>query len=144
MALHLVPEGGSGRVGSRVALLAEKEEDIPLIQQKGVSLLSSSSSVDSSEKKGRDAEAPVGKSDLVMPSLSPSMKKGQISVWKKKEGEQAKKGQVLFIVESDKADMDVEAPHDGEGERERETEPPHTQKKKKKESRREQEGLLRV
>ncbi|PHJ21870.1 pyruvate dehydrogenase complex subunit pdh-e2 [Cystoisospora suis] len=116
MASHLVSEGSAARVGSPVALLAEKEEDIPLIQQKGLALLSSSSSPGKGEGDSSSSslsEKDIFRSELVMPSLSPSMKKGHISVWKKREGEQVRKGEVLFIVESDKADMDVEAPHNG-------------------------------
>ncbi|PFH36007.1 pyruvate dehydrogenase complex subunit PDH-E2 [Besnoitia besnoiti] len=103
VATHLVREGEAAPVGTPVGLLAEREEDIPLIQDKGMSILSS----------GTSSLTPSPVSELLMPSLSPSMKTGHIAVWKKKEGDRVKKGEVLFIVESDKADMDVEAPHDG-------------------------------
>ncbi|EPR61356.1 pyruvate dehydrogenase complex subunit PDH-E2 [Toxoplasma gondii GT1] len=105
MAMHLVREGDAAPVGTTVALLAEKEEDISLIQAKGLSLISASSSP--------AADSTPAVTDLLMPSLSPSLKTARMTVWRKKEGEKVNKGDVLFVVESDKADMDVEAPHDG-------------------------------
>lgn len=44
-----------------------------------------------------------------MPALSSTMKEGKIVAWSKKVGEKVSVGDVLLVVESDKADMDVEA-----------------------------------
>jgi pyruvate dehydrogenase E2 component (dihydrolipoamide acetyltransferase) len=43
-----------------------------------------------------------------MPALSSTMKEGKIVSWMKKIGEKVSVGDVLLVVESDKADMDVE------------------------------------
>ena len=51
--------------------------------------------------------------DVNMPALSSTMTEGKIVAWNKKVGEKVNAGDVLLIVESDKADMDVEAYEDG-------------------------------
>ena len=51
--------------------------------------------------------------DIMMPALSSTMTEGKIVAWNKKVGEKVSAGDVLLIVESDKADMDVEAFEDG-------------------------------
>ena len=48
-----------------------------------------------------------------MPKLSPTMEQGKIVAWLKEEGDEVKKGEVLFEVESDKANVEVEAPKGG-------------------------------
>mmetsp|Transcript_5768 Transcript_5768/g.8022 ORF Transcript_5768/g.8022 Transcript_5768/m.8022 type:complete len:528 (+) Transcript_5768:30-1613(+) len=48
-----------------------------------------------------------------MPALSSTMKEGKIVSWAKKVGEKVSVGDVLLVVESDKADMDVESYADG-------------------------------
>ncbi|OLY84536.1 putative pyruvate dehydrogenase protein X component, mitochondrial [Smittium mucronatum] len=58
--------------------------------------------------------APNGEaSELLMPSLSPTMTEGKISSWSVKEGDSFTAGQVLLVIETDKAQMDVEATDDG-------------------------------
>jgi len=44
-----------------------------------------------------------------MPKLSDTMEEGKILKWLKKEGEQVEQGEVIAEVESDKADMELEA-----------------------------------
>lgn len=44
-----------------------------------------------------------------MPALSSTMTEGKIVSWIKQEGDKVKKGEPLVVVESDKADMDVES-----------------------------------
>jgi pyruvate dehydrogenase E2 component (dihydrolipoamide acetyltransferase) len=51
--------------------------------------------------------------DIVMPKLGLTMTEGLIVEWKKKEGEGVKKGDVLFVLETEKVTYDVEAPEDG-------------------------------
>jgi pyruvate dehydrogenase E2 component (dihydrolipoamide acetyltransferase) len=51
--------------------------------------------------------------NIVMPKLGLTMTEGQILEWKIKEGEQIKKGDVLFVLETEKVTYDVEAPEDG-------------------------------
>ena len=48
-----------------------------------------------------------------MPALSPTMTEGNITSWKVKEGDTFSAGDVLLEVETDKAQMDVEAQDDG-------------------------------
>lgn len=48
-----------------------------------------------------------------MPALSPTMTEGKISSWKVKEGDSFSAGDVLLDIETDKAQMDVEAQDDG-------------------------------
>ena len=47
--------------------------------------------------------------DVQMPRLSDSMETGKIIRWLKKEGDQVKKGEPLVEIESDKANIEVEA-----------------------------------
>ena len=55
----------------------------------------------------------VVKKDITMPALSSTMTEGKVVAWSKKVGEKVTAGDVLLIVESDKADMDVESFEDG-------------------------------
>src|SRR5262245_36529719 len=48
-----------------------------------------------------------------MPALSPTMTKGNVAAWKKKEGESFRAGEVLCDIETDKAVMALEAQDDG-------------------------------
>ncbi|KAI9244960.1 hypothetical protein BDA99DRAFT_549281 [Phascolomyces articulosus] len=48
-----------------------------------------------------------------MPAMSPTMTEGTIHEWKVKEGESFSAGDVLLELETDKAQIDVEAPEDG-------------------------------
>jgi pyruvate dehydrogenase E2 component (dihydrolipoamide acetyltransferase) len=48
-----------------------------------------------------------------MPALSPTMEKGNLAKWLKKEGEAVKTGDVIAEIETDKATMEYEAVDDG-------------------------------
>ncbi|EJK74797.1 hypothetical protein THAOC_03499 [Thalassiosira oceanica] len=48
-----------------------------------------------------------------MPALSSTMKEGKVVSWLKGEGDSVEAGEAIMVVESDKADMDVEAFEDG-------------------------------
>ena len=48
-----------------------------------------------------------------MPALSSTMKEGKVVSWLKGEGDAVEAGEAIMVVESDKADMDVEAFEDG-------------------------------
>ncbi|KAJ2718635.1 pyridoxine biosynthesis protein [Coemansia sp. Benny D115] len=52
-------------------------------------------------------------SPFTMPALSPTMTEGGIARWEKKEGESFSAGDLLLQIETDKAQMDVEAQDDG-------------------------------
>jgi pyruvate dehydrogenase E2 component (dihydrolipoamide acetyltransferase) len=51
--------------------------------------------------------------EVVMPKLGLTMTEGMIVEWRKKEGEEVKKGEILFVLETEKVTYEVEAPEDG-------------------------------
>src|SRR5205823_7242126 len=51
--------------------------------------------------------------EVLMPALSPTMEKGNLSKWLKKEGDTIKSGDVIAEIETDKATMEVEAADEG-------------------------------
>ena len=51
--------------------------------------------------------------NILMPALSPTMEKGTIARWLKKEGDSIKSGDVIAEIETDKATMEVEAVDEG-------------------------------
>ncbi len=51
--------------------------------------------------------------DVLMPALSPTMEKGNLAKWHKKEGDSVKSGDVIAEIETDKATMEVEAVEEG-------------------------------
>src|SRR3954470_4155937 len=50
---------------------------------------------------------------VLMPALSPTMEKGNLARWLKKEGDAVKSGDVIAEIETDKATMEVEAVDEG-------------------------------
>src|SRR6202522_3958464 len=50
---------------------------------------------------------------VLMPALSPTMEKGNLAKWLKKEGDVVKSGDVIAEIETDKATMEVEAVDEG-------------------------------
>src|SRR5690606_14457814 len=51
--------------------------------------------------------------NILMPALSPTMEKGNLAKWLKKEGDAVKSGDILAEIETDKATMEVEAVDEG-------------------------------
>jgi pyruvate dehydrogenase E2 component (dihydrolipoamide acetyltransferase) len=51
--------------------------------------------------------------NILMPALSPTMEKGNLAKWSKKEGDAIKAGDVIAEIETDKATMEVEAVDEG-------------------------------
>ncbi|WP_309729099.1 dihydrolipoamide acetyltransferase family protein [Chamaesiphon sp. OTE_75_metabat_556] len=51
--------------------------------------------------------------EVFMPALSSTMTEGKIVSWQKSPGDKVKKGEIVVVVESDKADMDVETFYEG-------------------------------
>ena len=51
--------------------------------------------------------------DIFMPALSSTMTEGKIVEWTKSAGDKVEKGETVLVVESDKADMDVESFNEG-------------------------------
>ena len=59
---------------------------------------------------GEGAHMPI---NILMPALSPTMEKGNLAKWLKKEGDTVKSGDVIAEIETDKATMEVEAVDEG-------------------------------
>jgi pyruvate dehydrogenase E2 component (dihydrolipoamide acetyltransferase) len=51
--------------------------------------------------------------NVLMPALSPTMEKGNLAKWLKKEGDTIKSGDIIAEIETDKATMEVEAVDEG-------------------------------
>ena len=51
--------------------------------------------------------------NILMPALSPTMEKGNLAKWLKKEGDKVSAGDVIAEIETDKATMEVEAVDEG-------------------------------
>ena len=64
-------------------------------------------------RAARSVAAKAEVKEIHMPALSSTMTEGKIVSWLKGEGEQISKGEAVVVVESDKADMDVETFYDG-------------------------------
>src|SRR5258708_28332886 len=52
-------------------------------------------------------------SDVNMPKLSDTMEEGTVLEWKKQDGDEVHRGEVLAEIESDKASFEIEAEADG-------------------------------
>ena len=50
---------------------------------------------------------------MILPKLGLTMDEGRLIAWRKREGERVEKGEVLFEVETDKANMEIEAAASG-------------------------------
>src|SRR5713101_355596 len=51
--------------------------------------------------------------NILMPALSPTMEKGNLAKWLKREGDKVKPGDVIAEIETDKATMEYEAIDEG-------------------------------
>ncbi len=51
--------------------------------------------------------------NILMPALSPTMEKGNLAKWLKKEGDTIKSGDIIAEIETDKATMEYEAVDEG-------------------------------
>src|ERR1019366_3620634 len=51
--------------------------------------------------------------EVLMPALSPTMEKGNLSKWVKAVGDRIKSGDIIAEIETDKATMEVEATDEG-------------------------------
>ena len=114
LAAILVEEGGMADVGAPVGILVPNKADVAIFNANPVS---SSPSVTSTSVTGApaagSARPDVEFSQIDMPALSSTMKEGKVVSWLKSEGDAISSGEAIMVVESDKADMDVEAFEDG-------------------------------
>jgi len=117
-------EGEIVEVGAPVGVIVPEEDDIAKISAQsgaGVAFVSSSASDSNISNSSSDAPAASAAaaapdcefSQVDMPALSSTMKEGKVVSWLKAEGDAISAGEAIMVVESDKADMDVEAFEDG-------------------------------
>ncbi|KAF2291001.1 hypothetical protein GH714_018191 [Hevea brasiliensis] len=72
-----------------------------------------SPSIHISTHRSRTTQVEAKIREIFMPALSSTMTEGKIVSWVKSEGDKLSKGESVVVVESDKADMDVETFYDG-------------------------------
>lgn len=115
LALVITEEGGTCEVGGAVGLIVENEEDIAKVQSSAVAAPSSVVTPDAPAPEAAASPAPaapVSKPNFLevfMPALSSTMTEGKVVQWLKNEGDTIESGEFIMVVESDKADMDVES-----------------------------------
>jgi len=120
LAKIIVGEGEMAPVGQAVALIAEDASQIAAV----VSAFEGGAPAAAAAAKAPAAEAAPASSggatapdcefsQIDMPALSSTMKEGKVVSWLKSEGDAISAGEAIMVVESDKADMDVEAFEDG-------------------------------
>ena len=117
LAAILTEEGEMADVGAPVGVLVSNEEDVT---KYSANPMPSSSSTSSSTTAATSSDAPAAAgppdvefSQIDMPALSSTMKEGKVVSWLKAEGDPISAGEAIMVVESDKADMDVEAFDEG-------------------------------
>ena len=50
---------------------------------------------------------------VIMPKLGLTMTEGRIVEWRKQEGDRVEKGEILYVLETEKVTFEVEAPESG-------------------------------
>jgi len=119
LAKIITEEGEAAPVGEVVALVSALEseiEDVIASYEGGTVTTAEAESavVDTAHVAGDNTVKPdVPFSQIDMPALSSTMKEGKVVSWLKAEGDPISSGDAIMVVESDKADMDVEAFEDG-------------------------------
>jgi len=119
LAKIITNEGESAPVGEVVALISALESEIGDVVESfeggsAAPAADDSTGADAAPAAGDAAAAPdVSFSQIDMPALSSTMKEGKVVSWLKAEGDPISAGEAIMVVESDKADMDVEAFEEG-------------------------------
>ena len=125
IAKILVEEGESAPVGNTVALMASEESEIAAVAASGdgadAPVAEAAAAPAAAEVAGESSvlvvenvdEIVEGAVEIFMPALSSTMSEGKIVSWLKDIGDEVAAGEAIMVVESDKADMDVEAFEDG-------------------------------
>lgn len=118
LAAIYTPEGESAPVGSVVAVLVEDAADIGKVSSSPSSIGSVAKSEPTSPKAPESTTSSAARNvpdfePISMPALSSTMKEGKIVSWSKKVGDKVSSGDMVLVVESDKADMDVESFEEG-------------------------------
>lgn len=109
----IVEEGEMADVGAPVGVFVSSEADLATFSSNPVSSTSTYPATPSTEAPTVGAAPDVEFSQIDMPALSSTMKEGKVVSWLKAEGDPISSGEAIMVVESDKADMDVEAFDDG-------------------------------
>lgn len=124
LAAIYVDEGESCDVGVTVGVIVDNLDDIDKVKNSApasatrtappdpVKDSSPAPAVAASVVPPAAAASPVAKPDMAevfMPALSSTMTEGKVVEWYKSEGDPIESGEMVMVVESDKADMDVEA-----------------------------------
>ncbi|CAM9961547.1 unnamed protein product, partial [Hapterophycus canaliculatus] len=95
------------------------EADIAAAQAAGPSAggaapaATSAEAVDAPAGGGSAVKPDVPFKEIGMPALSSTMTEGKVVAWLKAEGDKVEMGEAVLVVESDKADMDVESYDEG-------------------------------
>ena len=119
LAAIYTPEGGSAKVGAPVAVLVANKEDIgkvgsaPAAPTAAAAAPVAAAPVAAAAPAASGGAMPAGGAAVNMPALSSTMTEGKIVSWSKKVGDKVASGDMVLVVESDKADMDVESYDDG-------------------------------
>lgn len=115
LAAILKEEGEMADVGAPVGILVPSEADIAYFSSNPPpSAASPAAASDTETFSSSGAAVPDCEfSQIDMPALSSTMKEGKVVSWLKSEGDAISAGEAIMVVESDKADMDVEAFEDG-------------------------------
>ncbi len=115
IAKIIVGEGESAPVGQAVALMVAEESDIASAAM-GAAPAAAAPVAEAEPASGELENVNVqveGSTEIFMPALSSTMVEGKIVSWLKDVGDEISAGEAIMVVESDKADMDVEAFEDG-------------------------------
>ncbi|CAB9508655.1 acetyltransferase component 5 of pyruvate dehydrogenase complex, chloroplastic [Seminavis robusta] len=117
VAAILKEEGEMADVGAPVGILVPNEADIASFSSATAASISTPSATATPTTTSSTGAAPAAPecefSQIDMPALSSTMKEGKVVSWLKSEGDAISAGEAIMVVESDKADMDVEAFEDG-------------------------------
>ena len=114
IAKILVGEGETAAVGAPLALLVADEADIASVKAGGAP---AAPAAEAAPAAAAPAAAPAAMDEaaipIMMPALSSTMTEGKISEWLIGIGDKVEVGDMVLVVESDKADMDVESYEEG-------------------------------
>lgn len=113
IAKILIEEGESAPVGDLVALIASEESEIAEVAAMADGNGAAAPAPEAAATEGGSSGYSVETTEIFMPALSSTMVEGKIVSWLKSPGDEIRAGDALMVVESDKADMDVEAFEDG-------------------------------
>ena len=112
LAKIIVQEGEMAPVGQAVALIASSEDEIASVAA-GAGAATAAAPAPAAEPAAPSGGELQEFTEIFMPALSSTMSEGKVVEWLKKVGDFVEAGEALMVVESDKADMDVEAFEDG-------------------------------